>query len=41
MDLAENVTFADSSGVVALSSFKSRGVAFKIVTVCEEQLKSL
>jgi len=40
LDLAD-VTFADSSGVVALSSFKSRGVAF---TNCspfvEEQLKS-
>ena len=40
LDLAD-VTFADSSGVVALSSFKSRGVTF---TNCspfvEEQLKA-
>ncbi len=40
LDLAD-VTFADASGVAALSSFKSRGVTF---TSCspfvEEQLKS-
>ena len=40
LDLAD-VTFADASGVAALSSFKSRGVTF---TNCspfvEEQLKS-
>ena len=40
LDLAD-VTFADASGVAALSSFKSRGVTFSNCSpFVEEQLKS-
>ena len=40
LDLAD-VTFADASGVAALSSFKSRGVAFANCSpFVEEQLKN-
>jgi len=40
LDLAD-VTFADASGVAALSSFKSRGVTFSNYSpFVEEQLKS-
>jgi len=40
LDLAD-VTFADASGVAALSSFKSRGVTFSNCSpFLEEQLKS-
>ena len=40
LDLAD-VTFADASGVTALSSFKSRGVTFSNCSpFVEEQLKS-
>jgi len=40
LDLAD-VTFADASGVAALSSFKSRGVTFiNCSPFVEEQLKS-
>ena len=40
LDLAD-VTFADTSGVTVLSSFKSRGVRFRSCSpFVEEQLKS-
>jgi len=40
LDLAD-VTFADASGVAALSSFKARGVTFSNCSpFVEEQLKS-